>query len=413
MNKNKVLVVEDESPIRNFISKVIVNNGYEVAVATNGAEALEMYMNDSFPVIITDLNMPVMRGDEFIDKINSMNESSPPTIIVLTSEDDIKKAIEIIKRGIFDYQIKPANANELSIKVRNAFKVFELNKIQYALEKEKEIRLNEQLAWFKYKAELKEKDPDKYRNNLIYNMKHNFGQAGGFGSIVTLVKLISMSAEEDGENYIISKEIIDLIKENANILETTLETIEKISSIAENPINLNRINILDFYNMLERIIENNKSYLLVSPNELFLSEKKSTFSSIYINIDRDQISEAIEEGIRNACKFSEKNSKIFVIVKNDNENLSISILNEPTSQTEIRGIPIEYSNLVFEPFYRISKFVDERFKTLDIGFGLSLVKAIIKKHGGSVTISNIKDFTAVNAKSLKVNLELLIPISEK
>lgn len=412
MNKNKILVIDDELPVRNFLFKAITSFEYEVTLATNGVEALEIYIKNPFPVIITDLNMPLLNGEELIDKINCLENIPKPTILVLTSEDDIAKVVGIMKKEVFDYLLKPVNTKDLNLKLKNAFKVFELNKVKQLLEKEKELRLQEQLSWIKYKEELKDRDSNKFKNNLILNLKHSLGQAGGFGALVSLTDLIYMSAVQDGENFIISKEIMDLIKENASILKRTLEAMEKISSISDNSANLEKISILDFYNILERTVEENKEIISIKNNNLILSDRKANFATTFINANTHQIKEVLNEIIINACKFSDKSSQIFILCNTKAEFFSFSLLNKPSPEIEILGIPDEYSNLVFEPFYRISKFVDDAYNTLNLGIGLSLVKAVIKKHNGDVRISNIKDFTARSGDTVKVNLEIELPIIE-
>ena len=117
MNKNRVLIAEDEAPILHFLTKVVTGFGYEVTGVPNGAKALEEHQKNPFPVIVTDLNMPVMSGEELIDRIGSMENIPFPIIIVLTSLNDIKKVIEIMKKGVFDYQVKPANTADLAIKL--------------------------------------------------------------------------------------------------------------------------------------------------------------------------------------------------------------------------------------------------------------------------------------------------------
>ncbi len=57
------------------------------------------------------------------------------------------------------------------------------------------------------------------------------------------------------------------------------------------------------------------------------------------------------------------------------------------------GIPFEYENLVFEPFFRLSEFTLEQFNTLDYGLGLTIVEKIIMKLGGKISVSNIVDYS--------------------
>ena len=111
MNKNRVLIAEDETPILHYLTKVITGFGCEVTGAADGVKALEEFKKNPFPVIVTDLNMPVMSGEELIDRICSMENIPFPVIIVLTSQNDIKKVIEIMKKGVFDYQVRPPSGS--------------------------------------------------------------------------------------------------------------------------------------------------------------------------------------------------------------------------------------------------------------------------------------------------------------
>ncbi len=89
-----------------------------------------------------------------------------------------------------------------------------------------------------------------------------------------------------------------------------------------------------------------------------------------------------------------------------------SFINEPDiSDTETSGIPFGYENLVFEPFFRISKFVQEAYNTLDFGIGLTKADIIIKKHNGKIKVFNIKDFSSQEFKAVnKINFKASIPI---
>jgi DNA-binding response OmpR family regulator len=410
MGKNRILLVEDEAPIRAYISKAIIAAGYDVKIATNGKEGYDFYNENPFPLVVTDLNMPIMLGEELIEKLNAL--SGPlPTIIVLTSQDDVKKVVEVMKKGVYDYVIKPANTTDLQIKIKNALKFHELNTMQYTLEKEKELRIQEQLTWIKYKEDLKAKDTTDFKNNIISNMKHNLGQTGGLGNLITLIDFIYHSATEEENGYRIDKEIMALLKENALSIQKTLDTIEDINYISENPIETKKVTISEIYNQISKYINDLKSFIELNSNSVVLSDMKSNFSILKVNYYEPYFERMIKEAILNACKYSVKNSKIFILFKTYDDKFVISILNEPSALVGVLGIPLEYSNIVFEPFYRISKFVDDRFQTLDLGFGLTMIKSIMKKFNGFVSIGNIKDFTASNSQNIKVNLELEIPLT--
>ena len=77
------------------------------------------------------------------------------------------------------------------------------------------------------------------------------------------------------------------------------------------------------------------------------------------------------------------------------------------------GIPMEYENLVFEPFFRMNQFLNSGFDTLDIGMGLTMVRHVIKKHNGEASIFNIKDYRDFSNSKFQVNIKIKLPVNLK
>ncbi len=114
-----VLVVEDDHDMRDFIGEVLDEQGYAVTVAANGKEALERLEHRDFPIIVTDLKMPVMDGRTLLAGI-SARQAMRPFVIVITAFGDIDEAMELISQGAYDYIIKPFRMEQLLIAVRRA-----------------------------------------------------------------------------------------------------------------------------------------------------------------------------------------------------------------------------------------------------------------------------------------------------
>lgn len=114
-----VLVVEDDQDMRDFIREILSEQGYVVTTAANGQEALDRLEERAFPVIVSDLKMPVMDGITLLDKI-STREVIKPFVILITAFGDIDDAISLINRGAYDYIIKPFKMEQLLISVRKA-----------------------------------------------------------------------------------------------------------------------------------------------------------------------------------------------------------------------------------------------------------------------------------------------------
>lgn len=117
--KINILVVEDDQDMRDFIEEILLEQGYAVSTAANGKEALDRIDETSFPIIVSDLKMPVMDGITLLAEI-SARDVLQPFVILITAFGDIDDAIKLISRGAYDYIIKPFKMEQLLISVRKA-----------------------------------------------------------------------------------------------------------------------------------------------------------------------------------------------------------------------------------------------------------------------------------------------------
>jgi len=112
---HKILVVDDEQIIRESISFVLREEGYDVTEAINGSDAYQKVLNSNFDLIITDIEMPMMKGIELLEKVSQTN---PLTIImVITAYGSLETAIAALRLGASDYILKPVEFDELLIKI--------------------------------------------------------------------------------------------------------------------------------------------------------------------------------------------------------------------------------------------------------------------------------------------------------
>jgi len=109
--KKKVLVIDDEEDIRNIIGEFCEIIGLEKEICANGKEGLEIFKNENFDLIITDIKMPDMDGYEFVKKIREMNNSIP--IVICSGFIDEKTKDKFREIGINYYLEKPFKLNEI------------------------------------------------------------------------------------------------------------------------------------------------------------------------------------------------------------------------------------------------------------------------------------------------------------
>ena len=120
----KVLVVDDEDIIRESLSYILSNEGYDVEEAENGKVAFEILKDRFFDLVITDLEMPEMKGTELLEEIKKMNIQT--ATIVITAFGSLETAITALRNGASDYILKPVEFDELIIKVKRLFEMRDL-----------------------------------------------------------------------------------------------------------------------------------------------------------------------------------------------------------------------------------------------------------------------------------------------
>jgi DNA-binding NtrC family response regulator len=118
MANEKILVVDDEESMCNFLSIMLKKEGYQITTALSAKEALKKMSKDNFDVVISDLKMKEMNGLELIDEMTKME--SIPYVIIMTAFATIESAIEALKKGAFDYITKPFKVDEIKLAVARA-----------------------------------------------------------------------------------------------------------------------------------------------------------------------------------------------------------------------------------------------------------------------------------------------------
>lgn len=146
-----ILTIDDEENIRNGLADNFELEGYNVKAAGSGKEGLEIIENESIDLVITDLKMDGMSGQEVVRQVTTKYPGIP--IIVLTGHGSIDDATEAIKAGAFDFLTKPLDLDHLNIVVKNALRGKELAQQNKEL-KEKLLNKNNSLEMIGKSSEL-------------------------------------------------------------------------------------------------------------------------------------------------------------------------------------------------------------------------------------------------------------------
>jgi len=137
-DKNRVLVVDDEPGMRDFLEIMLRKDGYEVDTASDGAEAIDRIERKMFDLAVVDIQMPVMNG---IDVLQKINEKSPETtVIMITAYASHETAIDAMKLGAYDYITKPFKIDEIKLVIKKSLEKKRLERENSRLKKELETK---------------------------------------------------------------------------------------------------------------------------------------------------------------------------------------------------------------------------------------------------------------------------------
>jgi two-component system, NtrC family, response regulator PilR len=121
MPAHKILVVDDEQSMTQFLGIVLRKEGYDVTTVNNGREALERVKGEAFDVVITDIKMPGMDGIQVLNGVKKHDPSLP--VVIMTAYASQQSAIDAVNMGAFQYLIKNAKNDEIKLVVRNALEM--------------------------------------------------------------------------------------------------------------------------------------------------------------------------------------------------------------------------------------------------------------------------------------------------
>jgi two-component system sensor histidine kinase/response regulator len=343
MNKNKILLVDDELKLRDTITELLIYNNYVVKTAENGYAALNILESWIPDLIISDIMMPIMDGYSFHEIVRESALLNQIPFVFLTAKND---TIEMVNSTI----------NGVDLFITKPFKISDL------------------LKMIKVKIERFDKIKESYSNFSIN--KNNYFLEEINKPIVGILNSLEIIIEN--KDHFDNREIEDLyksIKKSGNRLNRTL----KNSIIYEN-LKTNKIDFSEdlhsemsssFYKIKDDIVHNNEK-----------QAKRITFNieKAKIKIKDENLRFILFELIDNALKFSKMNQKVIITGKKFNSEyyeLCIKDFGDGFSLEELKTIELN-QNL-------IKKKSDKQ----GLGLGLFISKTFVKKINGVFSIISI------------------------
>lgn len=339
-----ILVVDDNQIVLKSTSLSLKRHGYSTITCDNAREALDKIQNTDVDVILTDIVMPDVSGIDLLDSIHTFIPEVP--VILMTGYADMDKVVEAIKKGAFDFIIKPYKGEQLLHSVEKAVKYRRL------IEMEKD-----------YKCTLEELNHEL--ETLIAE------RTMGLMALTVADKLRNPATVIGGicKRLIEKEEVPDRLRGSLKNIMNEAEKLEDIVRDFETLLKSRRS--IFKYEDINKIMEGILSVVKREAGEKGVKfEVSLSEQTLKINAEKNLLSIAILHLVRNAIEATPDGGRVAITTHEEGNN-AILIISDMGA-----GIPREDIDKIFDPFFSTKA---QRF-----GMGLPLVKQIVSEHLGEI-----------------------------
>ena len=361
-----ILIVDDDSLIREMLTDALQEKGYIISSAENGKKALDK-LSDSphFDIVISDLNMPEMGGLELITKVRQKGNRTP--IVVLTTVDETSTAIKAIKEGASDYLIKDENIPDTVV-----LSVSQILEKQRMLEEKRVAdelinKQNKELAEANFLLQDLNQLKNKFLGMAAIDLRNPLLLIRSFSEAL----LDSSMGELNQSQSHYLKRIFTASKSMGDILNNLLD----ISKIESGKIQLD-LNEEDLNELINNQVELNQ----IRANKKNIKLHTSFDEIPLVFLDRNAIIQIVDTFIGNAIKLSPSGGNIFINTELDGGNFRVSVIDEGP------GISKKEQKALFSEFQTVDKGAGAGEKST--GLGLFIINKLVLLHKGKIDVTS-------------------------
>ncbi len=342
-----ILVADADSSVREMLSHFLQKKGHNLIEVSDGKEAINMIIRQNIQIALLDYKLPILNGIEICRRLREKENQPYVFIVLLTTEMEQEDLLESFEAGVDEYLKKPINLLELNARMKVGKRFINL---------EKNLRKNQDEL-----AEINE-IKNKFIGIVAHDLRNPVISIRGFSEL--LLKNPSNLNDEQTEFL----NIIHSTSRNMLAMINDLLDISRIESgrleIVHRPGSLKNL-VLERIRMYE--VQANRKHIHIQSN---LNEIEN------ISFDPHRISQAIDNLISNAVKFSPTGTSVYIDLYQTNSHAIFSVRDEGP------GIPREEQNMLFNEFHRLS--TRPTGGETSTGLGLAITKRIMEAHEGRI-----------------------------
>ncbi len=356
-NYERILIVDDATENLQTLNSIL-SKKYKVSVANSGIRALEIIKNKSdIDLFILDIMMPELDGIELCKRIKTEERFADIPVIFISGLSDIKDKISAFESGGVDYIVKPFQKEEVILRVDTHIRILRLQREL----KRKNLELE---ANYKRLRELED-----LKNNLTNMIVHDLRSP--LTGVLSMFELLRMELE--GSDH---TSILEYIKSGYSAATSLMEMINSLLDISR----------LEEGRLLPDVKKNSiKEIAKEAIASLAANIKGEEIivdigEDLFVECDRELIKRVIMNLLTNSLRHSRHKSPIKVVVEENLENVTVSVIDDGI------GIPEEYHKKIFEKFGQV-EMRGER-KRYSTGLGLTFCKLAVEAHRGKIGVES-------------------------
>ncbi len=348
---DRILIVDDTPANIQTLAAVLKENGYQISVATNGKQALDVLARIHPDLILLDVMMPEMDGFETCRRLKADEKLSQIPVIFLTAKTETADIVQGFELGAVDYVTKPFNTHELLARVHTHLSL---------LRQQRELQENYQRL-----SEL-----ERLRDNLVHMVVHDLRSP-----------LLGLS----GCLQMLQADLEDQLgTEQAEDLDSALTAAQRLSEMVTSLLDVSRLEAGEM--PLHKQTCDLRPVITTAIDSLggLTKGRHVTFSPsdqpVSLCCDSEVVARIVANLVGNALKFTPTSGEVRVTTSSDGNTVKTAITDTGP------GIPPEYREKIFEKFGQVEGRAEGR--KYSTGLGLTFCKLAVEAHGGQIGVDS-------------------------
>jgi two-component system, sensor histidine kinase and response regulator len=354
LQARKILLVDDDRLNLRILSNILKSEGYALASAASGEEALELYETFKPDLVLLDVVMPGIDGFETCRRIRASHQDNSAPVIFITAKSESDDVVEGLSAGGVDYLPKPFRPKEALARIRTHMQ------LKILLEQQK--NLVDQLS-----------NANSAKNKFLGMAAHDLRNP--LASIRGLAEFL-----QEGIVGNLTADQLDLVKSIHEASQGMLDMVNELLDLAtieagELQVHPERKNLVE---VIEKAVYHSNIQAAKKGTKIFF---RPDYALVELMIDSAKMKQVLDNLLSNAVKYSPPGSSVQVQLAPMGNTWTFSVIDQGP------GIPTGEMDRLFKDFSRLS--VKPTGGEKSTGLGLAICRKIVESHQGSVSAENI------------------------